>query len=787
MSFKAFSENEIIPAPIDDKTSISISEDSPCASHIHLFTGIRSLGKINFYNPNEPAPFGLIDPKEIQYKWAFDNVVLEGQDSLSAKITDGVFISTADQNYRSSTNSDSIVSHQNIFRHSQGYLYREDVELKAGAKITDSLFSSSSAGYETSVIRQIVIRRDLLKSGISPTSFRLQLNNSNTSITGAVSGPSANEKFTTIANGIFGSETPNLSAYTIALDIKNPYGGVEGTSKKSFFGVKTGSDQVEPFELNNGMGYTAFKNLDSINNACTIEAIIRPFRTNSTIYFRRLSNPSYSLSKDQFMKLELTTAPDGSSPAFRFSIRSATADGEFVNEFAVANIQASGLFIPNDVGINLFDGSFHHIVATWDTSEIINTGSQASAERGAGIVMGYIDGYKLQNKEQVFPRLSGSDAAEGPAAQANMLENRIPIRTSPLYDGTLEKSPSGNNVYIGTSNYNRNDGDTKGDRGELAGRFDAKLDGFYDGQIQHLRLWNQRLKDGTTGYNTNIGRQIFNDRSYSSTGSLLLSFQNFKNSALTSSSASNIAAWWEFNIVNSITAVDIAGGLSGDASAMQYDPFGNLSSNTGSVIGNSSIKIFDSRDITLGVSGNTISDTQMVNIPRDFLYFDQPVINKPIKNFFNQGRLSRNGIDGSQHTIGVVFYDLGITSIDSDDIHAKMQFTLPTSGTTGDYGFAVSGHLNTSINLQRVSFNSISRRGRLLLNAVASGTEMNYAGNPTGINNSNKESVFDDPTTFISSVGLYNHNNDLLAVAKLAKPIKKDETINLTTQISLDF
>jgi len=785
MSYKAFSENEIQPTPLDDKTSISISEDSPCASHVHLFTGVRSLGKVNFYDPNESSVFGIITPKEIQYKWAFDNVVLAGQDSLSAKITDGVFISTADQTYRSSTNSESLASHQDIFRHAQGYLYREDKALKNGAKITDALFSSSSANYETSVIREIVIRRDLLNSGIDPTSFRVQINNSNTSITGSVNGPSANDKFTSAVLGQYGPETPNLSAYAVAMDIKNPYGGVEGTTKKSFFGVDVSTTESDPFLANNGSGYTSFTNLDSIIDACSIEAIIRPFRTDSTIYFRRLANSSSPLSKDQFMKLELTNAPDGSSPAFRFSIRSATGDGEFVNDFAVANIQASGLFVPNDVGINIFDGNFHHIVATWDVSEIIDTQSQASAERGAGVVLGYIDGYKLQNKEQVFPRLPGSDAADGPAPQANMLENRIPIRTSPLYDGTIENSPTGNNAYIGVSNYNRLDGDTKGDRGELASQFDAKLDGLYDGQIQHLRLWNQRLKDGTTGYNINVGRQIYNDRSYSSTGSLLLSFEDFKNSALTSSSASNIVSWWSFNNVNSTTAADIAGGLSGNS--MGIDAFGNISSNTGSVIGNSTIKVFDAKDITLGTSGNLITDAQMVDVPRDFLYFDQPVIENPIDNFIRQGKLIRNAIDGTQSSIGVLFYDLGIASIDSDDVNARLQFTLPTSGTTGDYGFAVTGHLNTSINLQRVSFDSVSKKGRLLLNAVASGTEMNYAGNPTGFNNATAESVFDDPTSFITSVGLYNYDNDLIAVAKLAKPVRKDETINLTTQISLDF
>ena len=48
--YKAFNEFEIQPFPTNERTTVSISEDSPCASHVHVFTGIRSLGKINFFD-----------------------------------------------------------------------------------------------------------------------------------------------------------------------------------------------------------------------------------------------------------------------------------------------------------------------------------------------------------------------------------------------------------------------------------------------------------------------------------------------------------------------------------------------------------------------------------------------------------------------------------------------------------------------------------------------------------------------------------------------------------------
>jgi hypothetical protein len=44
-----------------------------------------------------------------------------------------------------------------------------------------------------------------------------------------------------------------------------------------------------------------------------------------------------------------------------------------------------------------------------------------------------------------------------------------------------------------------------------------------------------------------------------------------------------------------------------------------------------------------------------------------------------------------------------------------------------------------------------------------------------------------NPSTYISSVGMYNDNNELLAVAKLSKPLKKDFTKEALVRVKLDF
>ena len=305
MAYKAFAENEIQPRPFVEEQTISISEDSPCASHLHLLTGVRSLGKLNVFKSGTNPTFNETDSKEIKYSWNFDNQVLVGQ-ALTANITTGVFLSSSDQTYRASTNPNSRLSSQDLFRYAQGYLYRADNDYNS----TTALVSSSSADTKVSVLREINIRKDIYHSSLKSAAFKMQINDSNTSLTAAIDGASANAKYTTIAAGIFGSETPNVSGYTTALDIKNPFGGEEGTGRKSFFGVNVSTPLANQFAVTNGQGYTAGNNLDSIREACTIETIIRPMKPDSILYFRRLATTQDTLTKNKFMKMELTRSAD---------------------------------------------------------------------------------------------------------------------------------------------------------------------------------------------------------------------------------------------------------------------------------------------------------------------------------------------------------------------------------------------------------------------------------------------------------------------------------------------
>jgi len=69
--------------------------------------------------------------------------------------------------------------------------------------------------------------------------------------------------------------------------------------------------------------------------------------------------------------------------------------------------------------------------------------------------------------------------------------------------------------------------------------------------------------------------------------------------------------------------------------------------------------------------------------------------------------------------------------------------------------------------------------------------EYNFSNNPTYISGSegrlNQSTFVGDPKTYITNVGLYNNDNELLAIAKLSKPILKSFQNEVLIKVKLDF
>ena len=130
---------------------------------------------------------------------------------------------------------------------------------------------------------------------------------------------------------------------------------------------------------------------------------------------------------------------------------------------------------------------------------------------------------------------------------------------------------------------------------------------------------------------------------------------------------------------------------------------------------------------------------------------------------------------------GIAFtYSGSATASAAPNINPNVSLTTAISG-----GMALAGISNDFyINAQEsITSDFIFVRPRT--------SEFNYSENPSFISGSTGEVLYsnfiNNPTTYITTVGLYNDTNQLLAVAKLSRPLPKDFTKEALIRVKLDF
>jgi len=164
--------------------------------------------------------------------------------------------------------------------------------------------------------------------------------------------------------------------------------------------------------------------------------------------------------------------------------------------------------------------------------------------------------------------------------------------------------------------------------------------------------------------------------------------------------------------------------------------------------------------------------------------------------------------------LGIVFYQSGLVVLTASAF-SNLDSEGDPIGLAADIvdfnsGSILSGTKPTGLTLERslmsasISGNCDALRHRLLNVQFNNTTEINstiyfcraphnkfnYSANPTYLNNSKirvKNVASDDPVAYITTVGLYNGAHELLAVAKLSEPLRKDPQNELTVRVRLDY
>ncbi len=165
----------------------------------------------------------------------------------------------------------------------------------------------------------------------------------------------------------------------------------------------------------------------------------------------------------------------------------------------------------------------------------------------------------------------------------------------------------------------------------------------------------------------------------------------------------------------------------------------------------------------------------------------------------------RLGTDDGTQKAGLLFYQAGIAVIT-----ASVFLSAGSSGMLIDAGGGNS-ELNSSAHnvnqmlsgseisascdalrhrIHNLSFNNTTELNSTVYFCRAHHNEFNYSANPTYLSASQivvKNNASDSPVSYITSVGLYSADNELLAMAKLSEPLKKDPSNELTLRVRLDY
>jgi hypothetical protein len=163
-----------------------------------------------------------------------------------------------------------------------------------------------------------------------------------------------------------------------------------------------------------------------------------------------------------------------------------------------------------------------------------------------------------------------------------------------------------------------------------------------------------------------------------------------------------------------------------------------------------------------------------------------------------------SGSNGNSYTAsasssyyGMMFPDLNIIILNasaSSTVSLKSHFAPLTTATASRqdnynklFNSIYSGSDGTTGSMQLQSSETVS--SRYFFTRVKN-SDFNYTTNPSIIDaNGNLlyTTLIDNPQTYITSVGMYNNNNELLAVAKLSQPLTKDFTKEALIRIKLDY
>lgn len=145
--------------------------------------------------------------------------------------------------------------------------------------------------------------------------------------------------------------------------------------------------------------------------------------------------------------------------------------------------------------------------------------------------------------------------------------------------------------------------------------------------------------------------------------------------------------------------------------------------------------------------------------------------------------------------VGHIYYQAGIAVLTASIFDGEYGAPAATYETASIQKVLSGSNITASCDglrnrIYNVQFNNTTELNSTIYFCRANHNDFNYSTNPTYLTGSKirvKQNSFDMPVSYITTVGLYSADNELLAVAKLSEPIKKQPDTELTLRVRLDY
>lgn len=228
--------------------------------------------------------------------------------------------------------------------------------------------------------------------------------------------------------------------------------------------------------------------------------------------------------------------------------------------------------------------------------------------------------------------------------------------------------------------------------------------------------------------------------------------------------------------------------------------FGNMNAHTGSNVrlgNNTTLRLID--DSTLDVE-NDLSAAAYSSFYRHISSSLTHPSTSAGKSFYVVSGTLETGIynKSNPHVYGITYPQLGIVLLDADMLDMSASFlTVTGSDVAGDNAMKLFTSLSGSALRTDLSGDYLGLQSRKVKYEYVEqyfirikNQEYNFSNNPTFVTGSEGDIIEDflnKTQVYISSIGLYNDNKELLAVSKISRPILKNFTEEGLFEISLKY